>query len=214
MAKSQIFYIVRHGQTDYNKKGIIQGSGVDSDLNETGQKQAQAFFEHYQDVKFENIFTSALKRTHQSLQGFIDKGYPHTIDEGFNEISWGDNDGNMVNNKTNRLYWDSVERWQKGDISYSVEGAESPQDVYDRVSVAFDRVVNKGGAVNLICMHGRALRILMSYILQTPLKDMDEYKHSNLGLYLVEKGEEGFKLLKKNDLNHASALNDDEIRYS
>ncbi|HNU42529.1 MAG TPA: histidine phosphatase family protein, partial [Cyclobacteriaceae bacterium] len=29
-------YIIRHGQTDFNLKGIVQGSGVDSSLNVRG----------------------------------------------------------------------------------------------------------------------------------------------------------------------------------
>ncbi|MCY7358013.1 MAG: histidine phosphatase family protein, partial [Rudanella sp.] len=29
-------YIIRHGETDYNRRGVVQGSGVDADLNEMG----------------------------------------------------------------------------------------------------------------------------------------------------------------------------------
>ncbi|MFM8374363.1 MAG: histidine phosphatase family protein, partial [Bacteroidota bacterium] len=36
-------YFIRHGETDFNRQGIIQGRGVDSDLNETGRQQARAF---------------------------------------------------------------------------------------------------------------------------------------------------------------------------
>lgn len=37
-------YLIRHGETEYNRKGVVQGSGIDADLNELGQKQAAAFF--------------------------------------------------------------------------------------------------------------------------------------------------------------------------
>ena len=37
-------YLIRHGETDFNRQGIVQGSGVDSDLNELGLAQAEAFF--------------------------------------------------------------------------------------------------------------------------------------------------------------------------
>jgi probable phosphoglycerate mutase len=36
-------YLIRHGETDYNRMGVVQGSGIDADLNELGQRQAQAF---------------------------------------------------------------------------------------------------------------------------------------------------------------------------
>ena len=34
-------FLVRHGQTDYNLKHLLQGSGINSSLNQTGQNEAQ-----------------------------------------------------------------------------------------------------------------------------------------------------------------------------
>ncbi|EJF08716.1 histidine phosphatase family protein, partial [Pontibacter sp. BAB1700] len=31
-------YLIRHGQTDFNLQGIVQGSGVDASLNELGRR--------------------------------------------------------------------------------------------------------------------------------------------------------------------------------
>jgi broad specificity phosphatase PhoE len=84
--ESKKIYLIRHGQTDYNLKGFVQGSGVDSDLNQTGRDQAAKFFEHYKNIPFKKVYTSKLKRSIQSVQSFIDKGIPHEAYEGFNEI--------------------------------------------------------------------------------------------------------------------------------
>ena len=35
-------YIIRHGETEYNRMGIVQGSGVDTDINELGQQVPNA----------------------------------------------------------------------------------------------------------------------------------------------------------------------------
>ena len=67
-------YIVRHGQTELNRLGIVQGRGRDTDLNEEGRKQAGQFFEAYKNVHFNKIYISLLKRTQQSIQQFIDLG--------------------------------------------------------------------------------------------------------------------------------------------
>ena len=40
-------FLVRHGETDFNKAGIVQGRGVNSSINENGQLQAKKFFEHF-----------------------------------------------------------------------------------------------------------------------------------------------------------------------
>ena len=40
-------YLIRHAQTDYNKKGIIQGSEVDSEIDEEGIRQSKLFYDYY-----------------------------------------------------------------------------------------------------------------------------------------------------------------------
>ena len=89
MAKEKNIYIVRHGQTDFNLKGIVQGRGVDSSLNETGFRQAQLLFEKYKDIPFDNILTSTLRRTHQTVSPFAEIGLHHTPKVALDEISWG-----------------------------------------------------------------------------------------------------------------------------
>src|SRR5437588_6715319 len=82
-------YIVRHGQTDLNKQGIVQGRGRDTDLNEEGRQQAQLFYEAYKHVSFDKIYISALKRTQQSIQPFIDQGILYEKLSGLDELAWG-----------------------------------------------------------------------------------------------------------------------------
>ncbi|HLS39123.1 MAG TPA: histidine phosphatase family protein, partial [Sphingobacterium bovisgrunnientis] len=57
------FYFIRHGQTDLNLKGIVQGRGVNTSLNDSGRKQADAFFNAYKHIPFDKIYTSTLVRT-------------------------------------------------------------------------------------------------------------------------------------------------------
>jgi broad specificity phosphatase PhoE len=83
-------YLVRHGQTEFNKKGIVQGSAVNSSLNDTGRAQAHAFYQAYKHIPFDAVYTSALNRSIESVQAFIDQSIPHFIRPGLNEISWGE----------------------------------------------------------------------------------------------------------------------------
>src|ERR1700750_3119726 len=86
---TKILYIVRHGQTDLNKQGIVQGRGRDTNLNDEGGRQANDFFNAYQSVPFDKIYVSALKRTQQSVQQFIDLGIPYEKLSGLDELAWG-----------------------------------------------------------------------------------------------------------------------------
>src|ERR1700761_5213011 len=82
-------YIVRHGQTDLNKQGIVQGRGMDTNLNDEGRAQARQFFAAYKDVAFDKVYISTLKRTQQSIQQFIDLGIPFEKLAGLDELAWG-----------------------------------------------------------------------------------------------------------------------------
>src|ERR1044072_8256544 len=82
-------YIIRHGETDYNKLGIVQGRGVNSDLNELGRQQGEAFYQYYKHVTFDRVYTSALKRTHQTVNRFIEEGIPWEQLPGLDELSFG-----------------------------------------------------------------------------------------------------------------------------
>ena len=89
-------FLLRHGQTDFNVRGIVQGSGVDSSLNDTGRQQAARFFAAYGHVPFDKVYTSALRRTHESVQLFLDLGLRHEVHAGLNEISWGVREGTRI----------------------------------------------------------------------------------------------------------------------
>ena len=106
-------YIIRHAETEYNRKGIIQGSEVDSDINDKGDIQAKSFYEYYKDINFDKIYVSALKRTFQTIRRFLDKGILYEKLKEFNEISWGINQG-----KSDDLedYSKLINTWLSGNL--------------------------------------------------------------------------------------------------
>ena len=54
----------------------------------------------------------------------------------------------------------------------------------------------------LVCMHGRAIRILLCILLNYPLKSMDMFEHENLCLYLLEYDGSTFTIRLHNDISH------------
>lgn len=200
-------YLLRHGQTDYNLQGVVQGSGIDAPINATGRAQAKAFFEAYQEVQFDQLYHSALIRTRQSIQGFIDLGIPVTSLVELNEISWGNYEGTPMTPEEGEYYRMMLHQWQQGNLDYAIAGGESPNSVAERLHRAIQIILNGPGETILVCMHGRAMRIFLSLICQTPLKEMDQYEHGNLCLYLLEQEEKGgFVLGKQNDQEHLREL--------
>ena len=200
-------YLLRHGQTDYNLQGVVQGSGIDAPINATGRAQAQAFFGAYREVQFDQLYHSALIRTQQSIQGFIDMGIPVTSLAELNEISWGNYEGTPMTPEEGEYYRMMLHQWQQGNLDYAIAGGESPNTVAERLRRGIQIILNGPGETILVCMHGRAMRIFLSLICKTPLKEMDQYEHGNLCLYLLQQEEKGgFTLLKENNQEHLKDL--------
>ena len=204
---SQKIYLIRHGQTDYNLQGIVQGSGVDSSLNERGKAQSQAFYNGYHLMPFNRIYVSKLKRSKESVLGFINRGIPYEEYAALNEISWGTREGQKVTPEEDVYYHWVLQQWQEGKTSLAVEGGESPEEVAARQLTFLKVLKSRPEDENiLICMHGRAMRILLCQLLHFPLRSMDLFEHENLGLYLINYSGTQFSVYLYNNTDHLAKL--------
>ncbi|WP_419800654.1 histidine phosphatase family protein [Mucilaginibacter sp.] len=200
-------YIIRHGETDLNKAGIVQGRGMNTDLNETGRKQAESFFRAYKNVSFDKIYTSVLKRTHQTVQGFIDSGIPWEQLSGLDEMAWGDYEGKAVSEETRGRFKKIMQSWKEGDLDVRFENGESPNEVQARQKEAVKIIMSHSEeSTILICMHGRAMRLLLCLLSNLSLTEMDKYPHRNTTLYRVNYDGEKFHIVDFNNTDHLKFL--------
>ena len=192
-------YIIRHAETEYNRKGIIQGSEVDSDINDVGESQANSFYEYYKNINFDKIYVSDLKRTFQTIRRFTEKGSSYEKLKEFNEISWGVNQG-----KSDDLedYARLIDTWLAGNLDNKFDDGESPNEMSIRLVKGFNKVLDDDHDTVLLCIHGRALRILLSKIIDNDLTKMDKYVHSNTGLYILEYKNDKYEILGSNLRDH------------
>lgn len=201
--KIKKMYIIRHGETDLNKNGIVQGRGVDSDLNETGRAQGAAFFKIYQNIPFDKIYTSKLKRTQQTVAEFIEKNIPWEQLSGLDELAWGKYEGMTSTPELREDFKKLIEAWALGHYDVKVEGGESPNEVYIRQAGAIKHILaQENEGTILICMHGRAIRLLMCLLMKRSLDKMDEYPHQNTSLYILNYDGENFEIETFNSLAH------------
>lgn len=200
-------YIIRHGETDLNRLGIVQGRGVDTDLNDTGRAQADAFFDRYQGVQFDHIYTSSLKRTHQTVKHFIDRGTAWTQLEGLDELAWGAWEGKPGTEEAKRAFREILEKWQGGNYEAKFEGGESPNEVLSRLTEAMEVIkADKSSRTVLICMHGRAMRLLLCYLLEKPMSQMGDFPHQNTTLYRLAYEKGHFNIIDFNNTEHLNNL--------
>lgn len=210
MTATKNIYIIRHGETEFNKLNIVQGSGVDTDLNETGRKQASLFYESFGNHPFDKVYTSSLQRSQQSVAAFIQKGIPHLALSELNEISWGDFEGKAQSEEERAVYWKMIERWAQGDLDAKIPNGESPVEMQLRQMRALDIIMSGPEQEILICMHGRAMKSFLCLMLNKPLTQMEKFQHSNLCLYKLANTNGLFQL---NEANNTKHLNPDENTY-
>ena len=197
---SKKIYIVRHGQTDFNKQGIVQGRGVNASLNERGRQQAEAFYQAYKGEGFTKVFTSSLVRTSESVAGFLKEGLPSQAFPGLDEISWGSSDGSVIAELPQ--YWEICGKWAEGEVGLKAMDGESPLDVVERQRPVIEEMKKANCEKLLVCMHGRAIRIILCELLGKDLHLMDDFGHHNLGLYVLSFDGDTFSLDVHNSIDH------------
>jgi broad specificity phosphatase PhoE len=196
-------YIVRHGQTDLNKQGIVQGRGRDTSLNEEGRSQAQQFYQAYKHIDFDKIYISELKRTKQSIQLFIDKGIPYQKLSGLDELAWGILEGQPSTPENKAAFMRLLRDWLNGKLDSKFEGGESPNEVKKRQLEALHTIMSHPEEETvLICMHGRALRLFLCILLNKPLTEMENFPHQNLVLYKLAWDGEKYEIADFNNAQH------------
>lgn len=196
-------YLIRHGQTDFNKQGIVQGSGVNSSLNDEGHLQARKFYDAFHHIPFSKIYVTELQRTHQTVAPFANKNIPVEIIPEFNEINWGILEGKVPTKENTETFQRILAQWRNGELDISIENGETPNAMYNRQKTGLDRVLDSDHETILICMHGRAMRSFLCLLTGTELHKMDEFEHNNVCLYLLEEAENNtFTIKLRNYLDH------------
>lgn len=204
---AKTIYLIRHGETDYNRLRIVQGSGVDTSLNTVGVQQAEAFFAHYGHIPFEAVLTSKLKRTHETVAPFIrDKQLQWEQYAEINEMNWGKHEGTAYDPELHRYFQKIMDAWSAGQYHVQFADGESAQSLAKRMEPFLDVLRKRPEKHLLVCSHGRALRCLLCLLLELPLSEMSKFSHANTGLYVINFNGDTFEVDLKNDTRHLDAI--------
>ena len=164
--------LVRHGQSEWNAKGLWTG-WTDVSLTDQGRQEAQHAGEALKEFHFDASFTSNLKRAQQTLEEIKNKlggTIPTTITEALNERNYGIYTAKNkweVEQEVGKARFLEIRRGWDVDIP---EG-ESLKQVYERVIPYYQQnilpLLEQGKNV-LIAAHGNSLRALIKYLENIP----------------------------------------------
>ena len=194
-------YIMRHGETEWNKRALMQGS-VDIPLNEYGIELAEKTRDGLiLDVPaFDKIFSSPLIRAKKTAE-IVAKAYnlPITCDERIREMCFGKYEGIPIGElRTNPEYEEINKCFDDPENYVPDETAESYADMYERVNSFLGDVIlpleDTCENVLVVC-HGAITRIFISVLAQIPLKDLWKTIHQpNCSVNLATRKEGQWKM--------------------
>jgi broad specificity phosphatase PhoE len=135
--------LVRHGETDWNADGRLQGQ-TDRPLSDFGRRQAQQLAEELADEKLEAIYASDLARARVTAEIVAARlGLPVLVDADLREKDWGN--------------WEGLTSVERDRVEFV---GESTEEHRERILRALRRIADchpDGGRV-LVVTHGGSVR--------------------------------------------------------
>ncbi len=164
-----MIYLVRHGQTDWNRKKIIQGWINDIPLNETGRKQAFTLAKYFSNKHLAYIVSSPIKRAHQTAKIVAHrKNIKILTDKNFKEINYGIWSGKK-GSEIEKLYPEQWKEFISTPEDFRFQEGESLEEFYSRVIDGLEKLKNENDV--LVVTHVNPIRIILSHILSIPVKN-------------------------------------------
>jgi len=153
-----MFYVARHGMTDYNEQNICQGQ-EHNPLNEAGRNQSRSLADRVEQIKFEYFFSSDLLRAVQTAD-IVNEKLKMNIeyDSRLRERRTGIFSAKPRENIPIEIKIDAIENAHK-------YGGETYEDIYIRCKSFYDEVKRKSINNTLIIAHGGSIKMLRYIVL-------------------------------------------------
>ena len=185
MEQETQIYFLRHGQTDNNREGRMQGR-VDIPLNETGRAQARCVARRLKSISFDAVYSSPLRRAVETAQ--IVTGLPTqeiNIEPRAIELGFGIWDNRLhaeLEKETEQfdILWDETDKY------VPPQGAEPLEDLMTRVHAMLQELAARhaGGRI-LVTTHGGVQQAVFTIVERRPLRDMWKNFLGNCGCVVV-----------------------------
>lgn len=159
-------YLIRHGQTDWNMEGKVQGS-TDIELNETGKWQAACLAKGMAGRPVVQIFSSRLKRAYETAKTVGEsQNVKVEIVEGLEEISFGDWEG-LTWKEIEKRYPREYKLWWENPAGIAPTGGETKEELKERSGQAARWMLTHARGDFAVVVHGGIMAYLVEYLLSS-----------------------------------------------
>ncbi len=161
-------YIVRHGETDWNKARKVQGFS-DIPLNDFGRHLARETAEGMKDIPFDLAYTSPLVRAKETAEIILaGRGIPVIESNGIKEMGFGEYEGMCISGKEKAAESEAFKKFFTDTGNFvPAKGGESIADIMDRTGQFLKELCEDPqlqGKRILLSTHGAAMTALLNHI--------------------------------------------------
>lgn len=178
-----VIYIVRHGETNGNLQGILQG-WTDEPLNDKGRELAIITAQALADIHFDIAFSSPLSRALETGKIIIEynqnNSVPMKTDDRLKEIYFGEWEGLGITAENFAIPSETFNYFYSKPFNFqNASNGESIFDVCRRTGEFYQELISRPDLQNktiLLSTHGFALRCL----LQQVYEDKEDFWHGRI----------------------------------
>lgn len=159
-------YLVRHGETEWNVKGITQGQ-TNSSLTENGKQQAKVVADEFKNIKFDAIFSSDLTRTQNTAEIIkLDREIIIQTSKLLRERSFGNFEGRHGDEFRESVKEKLLEREklseEEGWSFRIADGVETNKELFDRFILQLREIATVYPSKTvLVVSHGGPIRMFL-----------------------------------------------------
>lgn len=197
------FYLIRHGETDWNKAGRYQGR-TNIDLNAEGREQARLLGERFRFLPLDALYVSPLNRAVETANEVArTTGITPVTDEHFIEINFGEWEGHTIEELSEK-FGSAYTDFFKDPFDHPVPGEGSFQNAMDRAIEGFNILAKRHQGQNVaIISHGGLLRVMLVGLLEMGDAFYRKTWMTNTSVTMLDVMPDGRKLLMTlNDKAH------------
>lgn len=178
-----VIYLIRHGETDWNKKRLMQGQ-VDIPLNKEGEKQAKEAAKKLASINFNLVFSSDLSRAKKTAEIItMEKKIAVQTTKVLREKNFGMLEGKHLDEILKILKTDIKKLRTMINKKAKEFAAEADKEVVFRFLTFIREVaIAYPGKNILIVSHGSLIRLFLTKIGFLTKKDNETVKIKNLAM--------------------------------
>lgn len=193
-------YVIRHGETDANKEGVLQGSS-DWPLNEDGIKLAKITGQNMKDIKFDICYSSPLIRARDTAKYVLEESKNNTeiiYDDRLKEINGGIYEGKKLKSKPPEIPTFIALMFKYNPfLCGKFKDGESMFEVCRRTQNFLKELSKKNYNNVLVSMHGCSMRAMLNMLYKNKLDFWQGRVPYNCAVNIIEVNNGKMKLIEK-----------------